>query len=152
MNPVKYAEDELGVHDVQTRAERALKDFGEWSIAEADHAARVRDCKDDVDDHQAVATAEQRGKHADLSNADFDRSLRRFLATDVGLAELRSKLRKAQHDHDEATAERRHAEHTIEALAARMIELGGLLNFYAAVKAAGSQPPQATQAKEPTQA
>lgn len=132
---IKYAEDQLGVHAVyeQAQANRAVLDK---LLAELDKAQDdKRRLAEEIADREAELLIEERGKHSDMSAAAFDQHTKSAKRKDPELKKLReafngslSEIQGLEYDVDMAKVE-------IRIACSRMEELGGYLNYLAAVKA-----------------
>lgn len=101
--------------------------------------AKQKDLRRTLDD--AIATREleiysdERGKHADLSQAALERHLKVETHRDPQLVELRSKLSACISSIEGFEYDIRAFETDVRIAVARMNELGGYFNYLAAIKA-----------------
>lgn len=150
-NPVIYAEGTLGVHTVHAEAQGALSVLEQALTDAARHAAERRSLAEQVADREVVLTSDERAAQPDMSQAAFDRHIKAVLRRDPTLASLRHDLQGAQAQEDMASARVKAADATVRALSARMIELGGLLTFYAARIPPPTAPASPAAPAQPTQ-
>jgi hypothetical protein len=135
-SPVAYAENTLGVHQVWSAAEQTLADLATAQTAAVNTAAAKRVITEQIADRELEVTNDERSKYTDLSQTAFEKHLRGALQADPQMKELRKNLMEAQRHHDAAEANITQMEYTLRTQVARMEELSGLLNFYAAAKQA----------------
>jgi hypothetical protein len=131
---IAYAETRLKVHEVYLESCKALRlaEEGRALVTTLSHNKRVlQDAMTDVE-MQLVST--ERAAFPDMSQAAFDRHIKAVVHGDPDMTTLRLKLLEDQHQLDQADDSLHQAELTVRVLTARMEELSGLLNFYAATK------------------
>lgn len=133
---ITYAEQNLHVHDVWDEAKEAQRDLREAQKAAVEYAQQKRTLIEAMNERTAQFTAAERGRLSDISATAFEQHLKTALQLDPALMRLRQEYSAAQSQHDLAEASVREAEFRCRMYAARMEELGGLLNFYAATKQA----------------
>lgn len=149
MNPaLDYAENVLGVHKVSEEANKLLMDLDEFTGMVDQAIDKRRTLDDAVEARKMDLLIEERGQHADLSQAAMDKRLKERYHTDGTLRTLRNA-------HAAAAAEASGLELDIEVLkyrikvkVARMEELSGYFNFLAAVK--NAEPPPVLYAEAGT--
>lgn len=140
MNPaLEYAENNLGVHKVQTEADALLESLDN-SITALDAAQDVRRKADDqISNREMDLLIEERGKHPDHSEAAFGRHLKEVYYKDVTLKELRSKRTTAQMEVSGLELDIEVIKYRLKVKVARMNELCGYFNYLAVVKYASLQ-------------
>jgi hypothetical protein len=132
-----YAES-LGVHSVyeQVLAKRAELDQCLTEIA------TLRDKKRDDEsllvDREMELLSDERGKHADMSQAGMDRHLKVVYWSDERHRELRSQVAQVVSDLDGLQFDRDMLETDIKIATARLVELGGYFQYLAAIKSANT--------------
>ena len=131
---INYAEQVLAVHDVYNEAKQATASLKHLFAAEAAYAARKRELAEAIADRTSMVTSELRAKYNDLSATAFKPVLDLALQDDPDLKRLRFQMVSTQHEHDKCSGEIKSTEAFVRVLTARMENLNGLLNFYAAVK------------------
>lgn len=130
--PVAYAEDTLDVHTTLDRTTEALDALAAAQENVVRLADRLRTIRERISDAEANAAIDLRGLHPEWSQTQFEKELRIYIQLNGDLSDQRATLREAQFEHEFAEAEVRKAEFFIKVGCARLVELGGLLNFYAA--------------------
>lgn len=131
-NPVEYAERTLKVHGVYEQAENLLV---ELDYAHENHVralSALRAAREGLADRQAAVTITERATHADLSQTAFEANLKLVLQTDPETRGARFDLSNAQATVDQTESQVRRLERHLDVASARLIELGGLLTFFAA--------------------
>lgn len=131
-NPVAYAESKLGVHDVFGEVQQALDAFDGARRNLASRTGELRALRDNLTDLEATIASEERGANPDMSAAAFDRHLKARLHVHADHQRARSAVAAAHDELDRAEALEKIAEKRVDVLVARLHELAGLLNFYAA--------------------
>jgi hypothetical protein len=134
-NPVAYAEDTLGVHEIlagviATREKLDKEILTTWANARD----AKRKAESDLEDREMELVIAERGKHPEMSETAFRGHLKEVLFKDDGWRRIREHIRRLADDIDGAEVDRKLAERDIEIGCARMIELGGYLNYLAAAK------------------
>lgn len=142
-NPVTYAEDTLGVHHVWDEAQTRLREHDTAKGAYLAAHAAIRAAELLMADREAEIVNEERGKHPDMKITEFKLHVKTVSQTDPIYAEHEEIVHAQKAVKETMEQEMRHHELGVRAATARMTELGGLLEFYAASKRA------ATAAKRP---
>lgn len=135
-NPVQYAEETLGVHDVWAECRERLAQHDASRTTYLDAVAQLRDLKAAVQTREAEITSDQRGEHPDMKITAFKEHLKVAFEEDTVHTAYRDEIAEQEIRRDNAESEMRHHELGIRALTARMHELAGLLEFYGAAKRA----------------
>jgi hypothetical protein len=138
-NPVEYAEQHLGVHDAYDRAQNARLDYDAAAVKVNAASAAIRYLHEMILSREQEVSAEQRGLNPQMSATGFGQHLKAELQIDDKMEEYRLKIIEEQGNKDTADAMADSAKYRIKIESARLEELGGLLNFYAAAKYATSQ-------------
>lgn len=133
-NPVAYAEQDLGVHAVHTNAETLNTELEAAQAVLAGFTGRFRQLREDIADREAQVTVIERGANAEMSATAFEPHLRVAKQTDPELVALRRSLIETQDAEDVQEKAVVAIQRRLDVAVARMTELGGLLQFYAAVK------------------
>lgn len=131
---VDYAEKDLGVHIVfevaQTR--RTMLDSSLTQLAaERDHK---RDLEVQITDREMELTLDEAGHHPEMSVAAMDRHMKQVLARDELLRQLKGDLSSVISNIEGTEYDIRIHETDIKIAVARMTELGGYLQYLAAIK------------------
>ena len=145
MNAVTYAESVLGVHVVHDEALQEYDGFVNAQRRLEQTNSVIRSVKDEIEDREAEVIAAEGPATAGLSATAAKAHMKSAIDADPQCRDLRSRLHELEADR--ALHERDIAIHRmgVELRVARMLELGGLLQFYAAAKTAqGSATPQVT--------
>lgn len=134
-NPVKYAEGTLGVHDVWEESQKRMTRL-ETALAErSEGVTAIRRLKSAIADRERDLTSDLTAEHADAKTAtERNRLVKEGLRADARLQDLRSELDELQATQDLLDGEVKLHETGLHVLAARMSELGGLLQFYAGAR------------------
>lgn len=135
MGAVDYAENTLDVHGVYEQAQEAEVELRDALAQVTDMAHTLRRIADETEHREFELACDIRAEHHGISQEALKRELRESHFTDEQLSQLRDDRLQAQHYHDEASERVQVAKYRLKVLTARMAELGGLLNFYAATKA-----------------
>lgn len=129
-----YAENELKVHTVYQEAleargklDKTLTDLGEVRDKKRDVEARLSDAELEI-------ASDERGKHPDMSQAQMDKHLKVALHNSTEVRELREQLIQVVNDADGLEFDKAMHETDIKIAVARLTELGGYLNYLAAIK------------------
>lgn len=138
-NPIQYAEDTLGVHAVWTETQARLETHKQLTDERASLLGELRVNRTFQADREAVIVAEVVGEYSELSDTARNRIVKTKVHDDAEHRRLRSEERALQSRLDLVDGSLTHHERGIGALSSRMVELGGLLNFYAAAKNQSSQ-------------
>ena len=146
MNPVQYAEDVLNVHGVFDEAESVYIRYTTALDAHTDNVAAVRTLREGLADAEAEVSVRERAANPDQSVTAFEKHLKDVLRNDSEVRKIRHNLMEAQYAADQSEADIKRHDGKLKMLAARMEELGGLLNYFAATKMAASK----KQAPAPT--
>jgi hypothetical protein len=124
----------LGAHAEHDAAERTLGALGEAQERARQYANNRREQQELLDQTIHDLATIERGKYSDLSVAAFERHMKSVVQDDPECYKLREQIRHLHHLHDTAADEVEQAKLSIKISTARMNELGGLFNFFAAVK------------------
>lgn len=153
---LQYAEQELGVHTVYREAEQLVEEIDRIS-AELDvwHDDK-RSIVEDIADREALLLGEERARHPEMSATGLDQHLRSQKRLDPELKTLRDKLNQRLADISGGEYDLAVLNSRLRIKVARMEELGGYLNYLAAVKQdsiglAVSRSHEANKATQPTE-
>lgn len=133
-NPVQYAEDHLGVHEVWKEAERRLIVHSDLTDQIKELNRRIRDAKDNLADREASIVADNGAAIVGMSKTAAKEHMKVVIDADPEIQRIRDQIATADAERAEADADLRHHDLGLKVLTARMQELGGLLEFYAAAK------------------
>jgi len=134
VNAVQYAEQELGVHKVYEEANAFLADL-DMQMTALDAVLDTRRTLDEkISDYEMDLAIEERGKHADHSEAAFARHLKEVLHKDQTLRDLKQERNTAASKASGLELDIEHTKYKIKVRVARMEELNGLLQFYGVAK------------------
>lgn len=137
-NPVTYAEDTLEVHKILEATLDAHKDLDKVMTVITEKSDARRHVEQHMADREMEIITEERGKHADMSQAAMDKHVKSVLFGDDEWKKLRDELRELKNDLEGADADRKIQERAIEIGCARMNQLGGYFNYLAAAKNAST--------------
>jgi len=134
VNYVKYAEDILGVHVPHSEAMALLPEHGRLTHEKAEAQASIRTMKMRIEDRTAELQIEETANNPSMSATALKEHMRVAAVTDPTLTAFRDELAELEGKRDALAGELQHVEMELRTHSARMVELGGLLNFYAANK------------------
>ncbi len=137
-NPVDYAEEVLGVHQVWDEANTRLAAHEEAKNTFLTSLSGIRYLEEQIAVREAAIVTEQRGEHPDMKIMEFKQHVATLLASDPDAMQHATDLREEKDTKERAEQDMRHHELGLRALTARMTELAGLLEFYAAAKQAAA--------------
>lgn len=131
-----YAEQQLEVHAVHQRALEARQklEHQAQTLAELKQKRRVRE--QHLNDVEMVVIERERAKHPSMSQAQMDKHLKVEFSNDGDIRETRDELVDLAGSIDLVEWEIDLLNQDIKIAVARMQELGGYLNFLAAIKQA----------------
>lgn len=134
LKAVTYAESQLGVNAIFEAAVLARNTL-DGTLTEL---STVRDRKSDLEyrlqDAEMEVASDERGKHPDMSAAAMEKHMRIALNNTDGVRELREQITKTKSDIDGLEMDKTMAQTDINIAVARLTELGGYLNYLAAIK------------------
>lgn len=133
-----YAEQVLGVHTVHEQAVAARNSLDEALTRLSDARDRRRSLEHERDDLEQELISEEWSKHPDMAQTRFDKHIKGVYYRSDAWRELRSKLAEVQSEIDGLECDQRLYEQDIRIAASRLQELGGYLEYLAAVKRAES--------------
>lgn len=137
-DPVTYAEVDLKVHDTFHDAWEVNEAHSAAVVRRVGHLTKLREVRDDIEHREHEIVTELRGKYMDASEAALSRTIKLAFKDDPHLQSLVRMERVIQGEVDGTDAEIDSLKSTLKLLTARLTELGGLLNFYAAAKSAAA--------------
>ena len=131
---IVYAEDELGVHEVFKEVVEELNAL-EVTLQELDKAQALRrELDEKYADREVELVHEMRGIHPSMTDTRFKSEWRGWERSDVKLRDIRIELMKVKGDISTLEVKVEVSRSIIKAGCARMEQLGGYLNYLAAVK------------------
>jgi hypothetical protein len=130
-----YAES-LGVHSVYDEVLAKRTELDQCLTEIATLRDKKRDDETLLQDREMELLSDERGKHADMSQAAMDRHLKVVYWSDERHRELRASLAQVSSELDGLGYDRDMLETDIKIAVARLHELGGYLQFMAAIKEA----------------
>lgn len=136
LKALKYAEDELGVHAVHEAALKSRQELDECLTALSEARDEKRSIELQLQDAELEVAADERGKHPEMSAAAMDKHLKVALSKDDRVRELREQHTKLIGDVEGCEFDRSIIEVDIKIAVARLQELGGYLQYLAAIKQA----------------
>lgn len=136
---LKYAEEVLGVHKNYEIATSQLEGLDE-TLSDLDNAKdRRRQLEEDYADREIELINEMRGIHPNMSDTRFKSEMKGWERTDKILREFRRELNKVRSEIQGLEIDAEMARSRIRVSCARMEQLGGYLNYLAAVKTQAEQ-------------
>lgn len=138
-NPVTYAEQELGVHKVYEDALAAQVELDALaaSLDEANDSRRY--LLDMIADREVELLDDERAKHASQSATWLKEHMKSAERKDAKLTELRGKMMEIDSTRQGLDYDYEVCKSKLRLLEARMNQLGGYLNYLAAVKQASTE-------------
>lgn len=133
---LEYAEIKLGVHTVHESAVAARNSLDECLTRLSEARDLKRDLEFRISDREQELAADEYGKHPDMAQNRMDKHLKGAFYADDTWRELREQLSKATGDAEGYEYDRTVIEADIRIAVSRMSELGGYLQYLAAVKLA----------------
>lgn len=138
-NPVAYAEDDLGVHAILEGVLEARRKLDEEILSLlAEARDQKRKAEQDLGDRETEVLIDERSRHPEMSATALKDHMRVALYKDKEWKRLRDLVRTLTDQIDGAEVDRRLADRDIEIGCARMIQLGGYLNYLAIAKQAST--------------
>lgn len=134
LKALNYAEETLGVHRVHEQAHIARAELDRVLNDLSEARDKRRSTEAQIEDRELELVADERGKHADMSEAAMGRHLKIVFHRDGDLQNLRSSLRSIVGDIEGLEYDKVMHETDIKIAVARMQELGGYLQYLAVVK------------------
>lgn len=137
-NPVQYAEEDLGVHEVWEQAQQRLDQHHQCKTTYLLSLRQIRELKERMRTREMEIVSDERGKFPDMKQTPFRDHIKGAFEDDADLSTLRAGLAVLESERDQSKADMDHHALGVHATTARMSELAGLLNFYSAAKAAAT--------------
>ncbi len=131
-NPIDYAEGTLGTEQVWVDYQAAFKEYEIIGSDVLEAHNLLRGAKTSLGDCELAVMTEVKGRPNITSNADYERQLKEALAEDEQCKNARLVVSSQQAGVLAAERSLAEAEWKLRGYVARMNELGGILNFYAA--------------------
>jgi hypothetical protein len=135
-NAVTYAEVELGVHEAWNEALRALNEARVYGDTIVNYRDKIRDLESRIAYREVVIVDEEWSKHPEMAVTRMDKHVKAAQLKDPELQELHTDLRNIKRLLDESELVKSGYESLVRIESARMIELGGYLQYLAAAKTA----------------
>jgi len=152
-NPsIDYAEEKLGVHAVYESAIQSREKLVDILASIVDARANKREFEALISDHEYNLIAQETGANPSMSQAALDRHMKVVIAQDDAHSELRGQLREVAKGIDLLETKKAVLEADIRIDSARLVELGGYLQYLAAVKMARPKSSNDTSPTSPTSA
>lgn len=136
MNAVTYAETELKVHEVYDHACEAARRLTRHAEVIVQRKSDIRELEWNIALRETEILDEEWSKHPDMPVTRMDKHVKAAQLKDPHLASLHEELRTARYELDEAEQDKANEEIRARVHSARMIELGGYLQYLAEAKAA----------------
>lgn len=135
---VTYAEDTLGVHVVYERAQELqaeLGSVGKWLV---DARVNKRNLETKLSDIEMEVAITERGKHPDMSQAAMDKHLKAHNYANAEWKSTRNAILEVTNTIDALEFEKHSIDSDLRLATSRLNELGGYLQYLAAVKSANT--------------
>ena len=134
LKAVTYAENKLGVHQVLQNAVDAQHELdGIFNDLDRLHENK-RACADKVQDREVAVYVEERTKHTEMSATALDAHVKNVRREDKDLVKLREETNNNLNSIQGLEYDAEIQRNTIKMSCARMEQLGGYLNYLAAIK------------------
>lgn len=143
-DPISYAENNLGVHDVFALAKAAITRLQAAQDERSKLRSRRRSVEDEMSNVEMRIISDERAKHPDTSQASLSQHIKTVLRQDGEMEELRLQLNEVDSAIDDQDTTIKVAQADIQVYSARMTELGGYLSYLAAAKTAKTAKPATT--------
>lgn len=140
-DPVHYAEDDLGVHNIYDEARAHFDDHSYYTKQVESLNLQIRDIKTQIEDREREVVSDERAKQLDLSKTAFGEHLKEVLKADESLRAMRGDLSALEAERSNCELNLKNLSLGIQLRSARMEELGGLLYFYAVCKGVAASGP-----------
>jgi hypothetical protein len=143
-----YAENVLHVHREHERAKLQLESLDEL-LVELDKAQdRKREINENITDREVELIGEKRGLHSDMSSTEFKTRLREWEREDGKLTALRIELNSVLSEVQGIEYDVDITRLRIKTACARMEQLGGYLNYLAAIRNQAEKITKPTESSE----
>lgn len=134
LKALQYAENELGVHKVFEELTGYLNDL-DVSTSDLDKALdRKRELEEKYTDREVELVSEKRGLHASMSDTKFKQEMVGWSRQDDSLNNLRSELNATKGEIQGLEFDQSVLKARIQVGSARLVELGGYLNYLSVIK------------------
>lgn len=124
-----YAENELGVHEIYQTAQDANGEMIDLQVTLLGVKDQRRKITEEMADREVDIWRELRGKNPELSATALDAKAKQERRVDTMMQDLRRGLLDAQRQEDKLEQDIKAKQNRINSANARMVELGGYLNF-----------------------
>lgn len=131
---LRYAEEQLHVHSVYEAAQEIRESLDKTFTGLSEARDKKRDLESRIVDVEMEIASEERGKHPDMSAAAMEKHLKIALHRNDDWRELREQLSTTIGDIDGLEFDKSIYEVDIKIAVSRMTELGGYLQYLAAIK------------------
>jgi hypothetical protein len=136
-NPsIEYAEKTLGVNSVYESANLSREALSLVMGQVVDLRRSKREYEALLSDLEFDILTKETGENASMSQAALDRHMKMVYSSDTAHRELRKKIREIAGSIDAADAKKVVLEADIRVFGSRLVELGGYMQYLAAVKIA----------------
>lgn len=135
-NPIKYAEDTLGVHTIMETALKARDEYSQILSELTDMRKDRRQREFDLEMHEMEIAADERVRHPEMSATAMKDHLKGAFFRNEKWRKMRQDLLELTNKIDEEDADRSLTVKDLDIANARMIQLGGYLMFLGAAKLA----------------
>jgi chromosome segregation ATPase len=139
---LEYAENVLGVHDVWRDALQARNELDEALTPLSEARDKRRELEFLLQDAEMEVASEEWGKHSDMAVTRMEKHLKIAIQNNDRCRELREQIAKVQGDIDGFESDVEVAKASVRIASARLTELGGYLQYLAAIKLTQPQKPE----------
>lgn len=134
LKALRYAEQNLGVNAIYESCLELRGKLDETLSLLSEARDKKRELESKLVDVEMFVAADERGKHADMSQAAMDKHLKVALHSHPEWRTLRADLANLAGDMDGLEMDKAMHETDIKIAVSRMQELGGYLQYLAAIK------------------
>jgi chromosome segregation ATPase len=131
---IDYAEKTLGVHQVYEGCQAARNRLDETLTLLSESRDRRRELEFLVQDAEMEVASDEWSKHPEMAVGRMEKHLKIAIQSNDRCRELREQIAKLQGDIDGYEADVKVAETDVRIAVARLTELGGYLQYLAAIK------------------
>lgn len=134
LKAIKYAEETLGVHHVYHQAMQCKGDLEQCLDKLAEARSAKRDLEFRLQDKEMLLAVEERAKHPDMAVTRMEAHLKEVKSNDDDVREYRELIMGQTSLIEALEHDKLLYENEIRISVARLTELGGYLNYLAAVR------------------
>jgi len=134
LKALTYAEEQLGVHTVYNEVLAKRNDLDEVLSEISELRDKKRSLQMSLEDKEMAVAADEWGKHPDMAVSRMEKHVKVAFSNDGEIRGMREELAKVSGDIEGREFDRDMLETDIKIAVARLHELGGYLQYLAAIK------------------